>query len=283
MALLLFSLLCSTYLMTMKFFRTTRHAKILLLIFVFSVCLIGTSVIEPIPQNPGFHLFADSRTCLGILNFGNTISNIAFAFAGLWGLWTVMSPKTYGLFITQWERWPYIIFFAGIFLVSIGSSYYHWSPNNERLFWDRLPITVAFMGFFTACLADRLGRPNLIALILPINLVLGASSVVYWSITEAQGNGDLRFYLFIQYFPILILPILCNFFPQWRHTNGKYLFWIVVCYGFAVLLEQLDHWLYGFSLGLISGHTLKHLFAALAACMVIRMVTSSKRKTSYGQ
>tara|TARA_A100001037_G_C15148385_1_gene637620 strand:- start:3388 stop:3720 length:333 start_codon:yes stop_codon:yes gene_type:complete len=108
-------------------------------------------------------------------------------------------------------------------------------------------------------------------------------SVVYWSITEAQGNGDLRFYLFIQYFPILLLPILCKFFPKWRHTNGKYLFWIVICYGFAVLLEQFDHWLYELSLGLISGHTLKHLFAALAAFMVIRMVTSSTGKTSCGQ
>ena len=63
----------------------------------------------------------------------------------------------------------------------------------------------------------------------PLLLVLGASSVVYWSITEAQGNGDLRFYGFIQYFPILLLPILCKFFQNWRHTNGKYLFWIVVC------------------------------------------------------
>ena len=87
---------------------------------------------------------------------------------------------------------------------------------------------------------------------------------------------NLRFYGFIQYFPILLLPILCKFFPNWRHTNGKYLFWIVVCYGFAVLLEQLDHWLYGLSSDLISGHTLKHLFAALAAFWVIRMITSSK-------
>ena len=256
--------------------QTTQHSRILLLIFIFSVCLIGTLLIEPIPQDPSFHLFADTRTCFGILNFGNTISNIAFAFVGLWGLWTMMSPKNYGLFIDQWGKWPYIVFFSGIILVSIGSSYYHWSPNNERLFWDRLPMTVAFMGFFTACLADRLGRPDLIQCILPINLVLGAGSVVYWSITEAQGNGDLRFYGFIQYFPILLLPILCKFFPNWRHTNGKYLFWIVVCYGFAVLLEQLDHWIYGLSSGLISGHTLKHLFAALAAFLVIRMITSSK-------
>ncbi|MBO37690.1 MAG: alkaline phytoceramidase [Rhodospirillaceae bacterium] len=269
--------------MTKTFFSSTYHLKVLLLIVVFFICLIAISVIEPIPQNPSFHLFADSRTCLGILNFGNTVSNIAFAFVGLWGIWTVMSPKKYSIFRTQWERWPYIVFCAGIFLVGIGSSYYHWSPNNERLFWDRLPITVAFMGFFTACLTDRLGRPNLTPRILPINLLLGMGSVVYWSITEAQGNGDLRFYLFIQYFPILLLPILCKFFPKWRHTNGKYLFWIVICYGFAVLLEQFDHWLYELSLGLISGHTLKHLFAALAAFMVIRMVTSSTGKTSCGQ
>ena len=256
------------------------YQKVLLLAFVFFACVIATLLLEPIPQDPSYHLFADSRTCFGISNFGNTISNVAFAVVGFWGLWTVMSAKKYGLFITRWERWPYIVFFSGIFLVSMGSGYYHWSPNNERLFWDRLPMAVAFMGLFSACIADRLERPNLIPRILPINLVLGASSVVYWSITEAQGNGDLRFYGFIQYFPILLLPILCNFFPQWRHTNGKYLFWIVTCYGFAVLLEQLDHWLYGLFLGLISGHTLKHLFAALAAFIVIRMMAGSRRETS---
>ena len=256
------------------------YPRVILLISVFFVCVIGTFFIEPIPQDPSFHLFADSRTCFGISNFGNTISNVAFAFVGLWGLWTVMSARNHSLFISHWEKWPYIVFFSGIFLVSIGSSYYHWSPNNEGLFWDRLPMTVAFMGFFSACVADRFEQPNLIPLILPITLVLGASSVVYWSITEAQGNGDLRFYGFIQYFPILLLPILCKFFPQWHHTNGKYLFWIVACYGFAVLLEQLDHWLYGLFLGLISGHTLKHLFAALAAYIVIGMITSSKRETT---
>ena len=29
-------------------------------------------------------------------------------------------------------------------LTAVGSSYYHLAPDNERLFWDRLPMTIAF-------------------------------------------------------------------------------------------------------------------------------------------
>jgi hypothetical protein len=31
---------------------------------------------------------------------------------------------------------------SGIFLTGFGSSYYHWSPNDGTLFWDRLPMAL---------------------------------------------------------------------------------------------------------------------------------------------
>lgn len=39
----------------------------------------------PIPQSKGYHFFADTRTCLGIVNFGNVVSNLAFLLVGLCG------------------------------------------------------------------------------------------------------------------------------------------------------------------------------------------------------
>ncbi|NKB21781.1 MAG: alkaline phytoceramidase [Alphaproteobacteria bacterium] len=236
---------------------------------------IGLLQVSPIPQDPTFHLFADVRTCLGIVNFGNTVSNAAFALVGLWGLWTILGPTGQSIFPRSLEKWPYIVFFSGVALVSVGSAYYHGAPDNDRLFWDRLPMTMAFMGFFTAFLTDRINRPNIIPWLLPLLVTLGAASLIYWSITEAQGTGDLRFYGFVQFFPIALLPIVLILFPNGRYTKASYLLWVIAWYGSAMALEKLDHWLYSVLQGALSGHTLKHLFAAVAAFIVIQMLRAT--------
>ena len=38
---------------------------------------------------------------------------------------------------------------------SFGSGYCHCPPDNERLSWDRLPMSVAFMAFAATVIADR--------------------------------------------------------------------------------------------------------------------------------
>ncbi len=243
-----------------------------IIIAIGGIAFIGLLQIAPIPQDPAFHLFADIRTCLGVLNFGNTVSNAAFALVGIWGLWTVLGHSGASIFERSLEKWPYIVFFIGVAMVSVGSAYYHWAPNNERLFWDRLPMTVAFMGFFTAFLTDRINRPNIIPWLLPLLVILGAASLIYWSITEAQGNGDLRFYGFVQFFPIVLLPIVLILFPKGHFTKASHLLWVIAWYGAAIVLEKLDHWIYDMLQGALSGHTIKHLFAAVAAFMVIRML-----------
>jgi hypothetical protein len=60
-----------------------------------------------------------------------------------------------GPFLTAAERWPFAPFFAGVGLTAFGSAYYHLEPTNDRLLWDRLPMTVAFMGLFAAVLSER--------------------------------------------------------------------------------------------------------------------------------
>ena len=44
----------------------------------------------------------------------------------------------------------------GVGLVAVGSSYYHWRPNNARLVWDRLPMTVGFMSLIAVVLSETL-------------------------------------------------------------------------------------------------------------------------------
>ena len=105
-------------------------------ILVFSsltaASLAGLLLLPALPQDQSYHLFADCRTVAGIPNFWNVVSNIPFIAIGAAGLWRFRDgPAT-------------IILFLGFFLTGIGSSYYHWHPNDATLFWDRLPMTLSF-------------------------------------------------------------------------------------------------------------------------------------------
>ena len=91
------------------------------------------------PQPASYHQFADQRHWLGIPNFANVASNLAFAIVGLWGLQLLLRSDTLkNSFIESRERLPYILAFVGLLLTAVGSAYYHLAPNNSRLVWDRL-------------------------------------------------------------------------------------------------------------------------------------------------
>ena len=110
--------------------------------------------VPPIPQDPAYHLFADIRTCLGIPNFGNVVSNAAFIVVGVLGLLVFFSKPAPRQIRNAPHTLPFAVFFISIIAVGIGSAYYHWQPDNESLFWDRLPMTMAFMSITAAIIAD---------------------------------------------------------------------------------------------------------------------------------
>jgi hypothetical protein len=97
-----------------------------------------------IPQDNGYHVFADVRTCLGINNFGNVASNMAFLMVGTWGGWWC------ALRMRGCARLVWGIFFASVVMVFAGSAYYHAAPDDDQLVWDRLPTTLAFTGLVGA-------------------------------------------------------------------------------------------------------------------------------------
>src|SRR5262245_33486185 len=117
------------------------------------LCLVVALAWPAMPQPESYHDFADQRTMFGIANFLDVASNVGFLIAGVAGLVVVMSV---GQFEFGVERLPYAIFFLGVLLTAAGSSYYHLSPSNERLFWDRLPMTIAFMSLIAAQIVDRI-------------------------------------------------------------------------------------------------------------------------------
>jgi hypothetical protein len=238
-------------------------------------CLIGIGGfflrVGPWPQPLSYHNFADDRCMLAVPNMLNVVSNVPFLIVGVWGMIYLAGSKSNrpGVFLEPMERWPYWIFFIGLALTGIGSSYYHAHPNNDTLTWDRMPLTVAFMGLFTAVLAERLNWRLAGWLIGPL-VTLGIGSVVYWHVTEMHDVGDLRFYFVVQFFPMLALPILMLCFPP-RYTGTGDLAAALLCYVLAKMLETYDREVYS-ELALVSGHTLKHLVAGLASYLVLFML-----------
>ena len=226
--------------------------------------------LPPIPQDPAYHELADTRVLFGIPRIGDVVSNAGFLVVGVWGLAFLAGRRGSGLFADDPRgRIPWLVFFAALVWLSIASAIYHVDPDNESLFWDRLPLAVAFMALFSAFIADRIDARAGVVVFLPLLVGLGVASLVYWRITEAAGAGDLRFYGIVQFYPLLAVPLMCWLFPG-RRTDGRYVFLLLLGYAVAKLAEHFDVEVYAILGGAVSGHSLKHLVAALAACSLAR-------------
>jgi hypothetical protein len=250
-------------------------AKVGILVGLAVLAVGATSFISPIAQDPAYHLFADQRALFGIPNFGDTASNIGFLIVGALGLAFVLGKRGRAMFDAPGERWPYLIFFVGVALVSLGSAYYHVNPTTETLFWDRLPMTVAFMALLSAFITDRIHTRVGVVVMLPLLLAIGIVTVMYWHVTEAAGHGDLRPYGLVQFYPMLAIPLICLLFPG-RHTTGKHVFYMAVWYSLAKICEHFDGEIFALLGETVSGHTLKHIFAAIATYMVLEMLRGAR-------
>lgn len=244
-----------------------RHAALAL---ALSGTVLAVLAVPPVPQDPSYHLLADQRPWLGIPNCLNVLSSLLFAAVGLLGLAaTFRRAPGRPAFSEPWERWPYAALFAGTALTAVGSAYYHLGPDDARLVWDRLPMTLGFMGLSTAVLAERVSIRAGRRLFAPL-LALGAGSVAYWYWSELQGAGDLRFYALVQFGSLLLVVLLLVLYPA-RYSGTGYFFAALAAYAAAKALELADRAV--FALGqIVSGHTLKHLAAAAAVACVVAML-----------
>lgn len=257
--------------------------RVAILIGLFVATVAGVLFVDPIPQDPAYHLFADTRAWLGIPNFMDVVSNAGFTVVGLAGLVVVLGRGGRAVFLETWHRLPHGVFFFAVALVGAGSAAYHLEPNNETLFWDRLPITVAFMALFSAVITDRVHARAGVKGLLPVLVVAGVLSLLYWDWTESLGRGDLRFYALVQFYPIAALPVVCLLFPEARYTGWRYLLQMVGWYVLAKVLEYSDAEVFAWLGGTVSGHTLKHLTATVAAFVALRMVMAGAAGDSPGQ
>ena len=232
-------------------------------------------LVGPIPQDEAYHNFADQRSMLGISNVLNVISNLPFLLTGIAGLVFVLDKRSLitSSFVDRFERVPYISFFLGVTLTCFGSAYYHLSPDSDRLMWDRMPMSIAFMSLLAAVIAERINlRAGLISL-APL-VVMGAASVVYWRVGEQNGAGDLRPYVLVQFYSLLAIVLSAILFPS-RYTRSRDIIVSAGVYALAKLGEVLDSLVFGIG-GIVSGHTLKHIIAAAAIYLILRMLKNRR-------
>lgn len=251
-------------------------AKVTIVIGLLLISIVFLYFISPIPQWNSYHQFADSRALFFINNFGDVASNVGFFAVGFYGLVTVFNKEN---FTEKIDIIPYGIFFISIIGVGFGSAYYHWNPTTETLFWDRLPMSIAFMSFFAAVICDRIDKQYGTFVVLPILILAGILSLIYWRYTEMIGQGDLRPYGLIQYFPLFAIPVILVLFRRYNFTSPKYILYALVWYICAKLFEYLDVVIFKLLGNFVSGHTLKHLAAMFAVMCIIRMLNNASGKT----
>ena len=247
----------------MKDYTAVNKEKVTFnVLFLFGlIFLIGILLMSPIVQNQSYHQFCDNKILFNINNFWNVISNLPFFIVGFLGI--------YNIKVIAENRVQYLVFFIGVLFVSIGSAYYHFNPNNDTLIFDRLPMTLVFMALTSIIISEfinvEIGRKLLIPMLL-----LGLSSVLYWIYFE-----DLSLYVFVQFYPMLVIPIvLICFKSSYTHVYGYWL--LYVFYIVAKGCEYYDNRIFSILKGL-SGHSLKHVISAIGLYVLYR--TFIKRVT----
>lgn len=220
-----------------------------------------TSVLK---QDLAYHKFAGDGLrsqcfCCKIPNAANVLSNLPFAIVGIIGLVVAEAPA-------EAPALAWLGFCWGSILVAFGSAYYHWQPNNQTLVWDRLPMTLCTTSISWVVLEKyvELNTGDLVWW-----WFLGIYSVLYWA-----EHDDLRFYAFMQYFPVLGVLAL----SLWAPIPG--FSWIIVAaivlYIVARGCEYFDYWFWE-RLG-VSGHVLKHVLCAVAMLWCLCAVTTGFAK-----
>ncbi|MGQ0429214.1 MAG: ceramidase domain-containing protein [Gammaproteobacteria bacterium] len=229
-----------------------------LLFAVGLAAVVAAFLVAPIPQDPGYHLFVDRRAIAGVPNFWNVATNLPFLAVGVAGFLHAREAPL---------KLHFIVYCAGVALVAAGSAWYHLGPSNPALVFDRLPMTVAFMALFAAVVADRVSL-NLGRTLLWPCVAAGIASIGWWHLTESDGAGDLRAYAIVQFLPMVLIPLMLLLFPGER-MQARWLWLALAAYVGAKLAEYFDAGIY--SLGeFVSGHSIKHLLAALSAWWIVR-------------
>jgi hypothetical protein len=213
----------------------------------------------------GAHHFVDARVWLGIPNASDVLSNLPFAIFGVWGLLKLRKVREPSQRFLDRENFVIALFFVGLILTTFGSALYHLAPTDTSLLWDRAGMAFAFAGMLGVAASERVSIRSGIWLGL-VGLLAGVISLFVWSHTS-----DVLPWMTLQFGGMALVLILAITRPI-PNSLGVSLVWVVVFYGAAKVLEGMDTAVFEATGYLVSGHTLKHLVASLAALPIIRVL-----------
>lgn len=209
-------------------------------------------------QDPATYFdFADSRRIWGLAHFWNVFSNVLFLHISLFGF--IIFIRNYHAYDEGlWES--FLLLNVSLFLTCWGSSYFHLNPHPQSLVWDRLPMSVGFAALVCFVFSDRV-TDRYTRVLLPVLATLSAASVLNIN----YGLQDLRPYLVVQYGSLLACVLMLVLYRHGRLSN-KLIFTSFVFYALAKVSESFDHLVFDYFF--FSGHTLKHLFAAMSVLLL---------------
>ncbi|XP_021649267.2 uncharacterized protein LOC110641746 isoform X2 [Hevea brasiliensis] len=236
------------------------------------LCFVVLMIVTPaIPQSEKYHDFADKREFFGIPNTLDVISNFPFLVIGVIGL-VLCHYGNYFMLSLQGELWGWTCFFLGVAAVAFGSGYYHLKPDDARLAWDRLPMTVAFTSIIAIFIIERIDEGKGTISILPL-ILAGITSIAYWRFLD-----DLRPYALVQFVPCIAIPLMVILLPP-MYTHSAYWLWAAGFYLLAKVEEAADKPIYRWTHHFVSGHTLKHLCAAMVPVFLTLMLAKRSIET----
>lgn len=240
--------------------------------FASIVILAGCAALIPaINQDQFYHVFADRRAWGVISNAADTLSSFAFVIAGTWGIWRLVSGRL--LLPDSLMRLPMAVFLAGVVLTGIASGFYHLEPNDSRLAVDRLAMCVSFTGVLALLAADRVSERIGVWTLWGL-LFLSLLTVLIWIF-----SGNLTPYAILQFGGIFMVAAFC-----WRppiRGRGLNFLGLLIFYGLAKVSEILDYEIFEFTFGLISGHSVKHVLAAIGVFALIRRRSTGAVPANY--
>ena len=240
---------------------------------ISAAALAIVAALKPMPMPQSYHHFADTRALLGVPNAGDVLSSLVFIAVGVLGLYFSLRGTSP---LAGNQRWAYGTMFAGLLLTGFGSAYYHLAPDNSRLVLDRLPMTIAMAGLISALITDRFGKIGL--RILPLTAAVGLVSVIQWGLSEARGQGDVRWYVLYQGMVMMTVAAVLIMFPSPRPGTREFVIATVANFA-AKMFELFDKPIFAAG-GVVSGHTLKHLSAGLGFLPLVVLLAGIKKEES---
>lgn len=248
----------------MRFDLSRKESQLLMACLALS----GVALFGPMPAQPQDHAFADQRGLAGIPFAFDMLSNLPLALTGLAGgycLWQCL-PRA----ASNMQRAMAALFFAGLLLTAAASSWYHWAPDDAALAIERSAMAVAVAGLLGLAAAGRVSERAGAALGLAA-LLLAPLGIRWWA-----ASGAAVPWAALQLAGLLLLIWLAWLPPRYRALEIRWSV-VILAYAAAKLMAANDHAIYRFTGELVSGHTLMHAVAALAAWPVVAAVGALRR------